>query len=179
MARFYLVLWLKWLTRISICSVLSALTLSFAITAIIYFNQNMPTLTPKVSEALFEILRFWFPLLWSLTLLVALFRSLKYIFNSCSGDYKFELLSCDSKAVIEIVGYGDLVKVWRRWFLLLIWLVGAQMVFTTAFSYVFAEKEGVFSWFNIYWLYTFVLSAGYFSFVLLANRCKRVKVKRC
>jgi len=179
MAGFYISLWLKWAIRVSICSIVSAFGLSFLIMLVIYFNQGMPTLESEVLEALFDITMFWFAIVWSLTLLVSLFRSLKYIFNSCNRAYKLQLLRCDSAEFIEPIGYGDLVKVWRKWFMLIIWLVGVQMVLSTAFSYLFLDAEGVLSWFNIYWLYAFILISGYFSFILLSNRCKRVKVLKC
>ena len=179
MAGFFITLWVKWAIRISLCSVISAFSISFFIMLFIYISQDMPTLESEVLKALFDITMFWFPIVWSLTLLLSLFRSLKYIFNSCCAEYKLQLLTCDTKEFIEVIGYGDLVKVWRRWFMLIIWLVGAQMIFSTAFAYLFMNIGGVFSWFNIYWLYAFILIAGYLSFVLLSNRCKRVKVIKC
>ena len=179
MAKFYVLLWLKWATRVSLCSVISAFSVSFVITLFIYVSQGMPTLENEVLTALLDITIFWFPIVWSLTLLLSLFRSLKYIFNSCCGEYKLQLLTCDTHEFIEVIGYGDLVKVWRRWFTLIIWLVGTQMVFSTAFTYLFMDANGVFSWFNIYWLFTFILIAGYFSFIFMSSRCKRVKIVKC
>ena len=83
MAKFYITLWVKWLTRVSLCSILSAFSISFLIMLFIYMNQGMPTLDSGVLKALFDITMFWFPIVWSVTLLFALFRTLKYIFNSC------------------------------------------------------------------------------------------------
>jgi len=179
MSRFYVTLWLKWVLRVSLCSIVSAFILSFFIMLFTYLNQGVPTLNKDVLKALFDITMFWFAIVWSFTLLVALFRSLKYVFNSCSGEYKLQLLRCDTQEFIEVIGYGDLVKVWRKWFMLIIWLVGVEMVLSTAFSYLFLDADGVFSWFNIYWLYAFILTSGYFSFILLSNRCTRVKVVKC
>ena len=179
MSKFYLQLWLKWAIRVSLCSIGFAAIVSLLISLFMYVSQGMPLLSSEVQSALLEITSFWFPLVWNLTLLFVLFRSIKYIFNSCNAGYKFELYNCRGDEIIEIIGYGDLVKVWRRWFMLIIWLVGSQMVFITAFTYMFTSYEGVFSWFNIYWLYSFTLLAGYLSFILLGNRCKRVKVSKC
>ena len=158
-------------------SVLSAL-----ITIAIYINHGMQTLNSEVFLALGAVFKFWFVILWSLTLLVALFRSLKYIFNSCQNGYKFQLLSCPNDGeseVVDIIGYGNLVKVFRRWLMIIIWLVGAQMIVVVIFTKLFSSYEGVFEWFNIYILYSFVLLAGYFSFMLLGSRCKQVKVVKC
>ena len=72
-----------------------------------------------------------------------------------------------------------MVRVWRKWFMLIIWMSAAQMVLALAFTYMFSDYESVFEWFNITWLFAFILLAGYGSFGILANRCKRVKIKQC
>ena len=139
----------------------------------------MPALNSEVFEALLNIFKFWFPIVWSLTLLLALFRSLKYIFNICFAGYELKLYSCDGKDILENIGYGDLVKVWRKWFMLIIWLVGSLMVLSLAYTYMFTSYSGVFEWFDIYWLFGFILISGYFSFIMMSARCKRVKVAKC
>lgn len=186
MNKFYLFLWLKWTTRLTISSVTLAMFFSAITTLYMYFSQGMPSFNSEIMLALFDVFKFWFPLFWSLTLLISLFRGLKYIFNNSINGYEFKLLECFSEAedssslkIIEFIGYGDLVKVWRRWFMLIIWLVGAQMIFALVITYTFSSYNGVFEWFNIYWLYGFILVSGYFSFILLGSRCKRVKVKKC
>jgi len=159
-----------------------ASVVSAFVTLFLYINRGMQTLNSELLIALSQIFFFWFAILWSVTLLVALFRSLKYIFNSCYDGYKFNLLSCPSEGeseVITLIGYGDLVKVFRRWLMLIIWLVGAQMIVAVAITKLFSFDTAVFEWFNIYVLYIFVLIAGYFSFILLGTRCKKVKVAKC
>jgi len=179
MSRFYFLIWLKWTFRLTLCSVVLALVFSLLITSITYIIQGMVALNSDVVKALFDLVQFWFPVVWSLTLLIALFRSLKYIFNSCSGGYEFKLLTCKENEIIETVGYGDLVKVWRRWFMLLIWLVGSIMIIALVFTNLFTSYSGIFEWFDIYYLFGFILLSGYFSFVLLGSRCRRIKVVRC
>ena len=182
MSEFYFLLWLKWALRLTLCSLAFASMLSLFVTVLIYMSQGMPTHSSEVFSALVEVFIFWFVVLWNFTLLIALFRSLKYVFNSCQNGYKLQLLSCPQNGgteVLEYIGYGDLVKVWRKWFMLIIWLVGAQMIFALIFTELFTSYEGIFKWFNIYVLYAFVLVAGYFSFILLSNRCKKVKIVKC
>jgi hypothetical protein len=179
MAKFYLLLWLHWAMRLSISTLLLACGFSFAITIFIYAYHGFATLNSEVYVALFDLFQFWFPIMWSAALLLALFRSLKFIFNSCNDGFMLRLTACGSSEVIEPVGYGDLVRVWRKWFMLIIWLVGAQMIVAIIFTNLFTSLSGVFEWFNIYWLFTFVLMSGYFSFILLGSRCKRVKVVKC
>lgn len=182
MSKFYFSLWIKWAFRLTLCSIAFATILSVIITLFIYISQGMPTHSGEIYSALVQVFIFWFVVLWNFTLLVALFRSLKYIFNGCHNGYKLQLLSCSKDAkseVLDFIGYGDLVKVWRKWFMLIIWLVGAQMIFALIFTKLFTSYEGIFEWFNIYVLYAFVLVAGYFSFILLGSRCKRVKISKC
>jgi len=167
MSKFYLLLWLRWVLRISLCSIGLAFIVSFILTTIIYINQDMPSLESEVLEALVDIGVFWFPIIWSFTLLLALFRGVKYIFNKNLNGHILKLLDCKYREEIEIIGYGDLVKVWRKWFMLLIWLVVVEMILSTIFMN---------EWFNIYWLFIAILVAGYFSFVLLGSRCRRVKI---
>ena len=179
MRAFYFFLWLRWVVRVSLCSFILALVSSLFLTFYIYFKQGLPSLSTDVFIALFDIVKFWFPLTWSITLLIALFRSLKYIFNVEVKGYTLKLLDCSSPEEIEVIGYGDLVKVWRRWFMLLIWLSGGQMVIAVGILYLFSIYESVFDWFSIYVLFGFILSSGYLSIILLAGRCKKVKVIKC
>ncbi|MFT7004895.1 MAG: hypothetical protein ACJAWW_002261 [Sulfurimonas sp.] len=179
MSKFFFFLWLRWSIRLTLCSTILASILSFMVVLFIYLNQSMPTLSSEIVAALFDMFKFWFPILWSLTLLVALFRSLKFIYNRCICGYELKLYTCDLKEIIETVGYGDLVKVWRRWFMLMIWLVGSFMILSLVYTYLFTSYSGVFEWFSIYWLFGFILISGFFSFIFMAARCKRVKVVKC
>lgn len=179
MSRFYFLLWIRWSFRLTICSVVLASLFALIITSYIYINQGMPTINSDIFIALKSVFIFWFPILWSLTLLLALFRSLKYIFNSCIAGYELKLYSCNSQDILDDVGYGDLIKVWRKWFMLIIWLVGALMILSLVFTSLFTSYSGVFEWFDIYWLFGFILLSGYFSFIFMSARCKRVKIVKC
>jgi len=178
-SKFYFALWTSWLSRLTLCSLFLASLASFFISLFIYISQGSQPLSVEVLIALGAIFKFWFMLLWSPALLIALFRGMKYIFNKEYGAYRLELLNCEvQKESIEFIGYGDLVRVWRRWFMLLIWLVGAEMIIAVVFSMLFSLGD-LFEWFNIYLLYAFVLMAGYFSFIILIARCKKVRVVKC
>lgn len=182
MSRFYFILWAKWALRLTLSTFFFALTFTLLITGFVYAQQGFVSLNPEVYRALFDVAVFWFAVVWNIALLLSLFRGMKHIFNSCSGGYVLELFSCENEGkseLIEVVGLGDLVKVWRKWFTLIIWLVGAQMIFAVAFSALFSASESIFDWFNIYVLYGFILVAGYFSFMILGSRCKRVRISRC
>ncbi|WP_294962717.1 hypothetical protein [Sulfurimonas sp.] len=179
MSKFYFFLWIRWSIRLTLCSTIFASIISFLITISIYTSQGMANLSSEVTDAIINVFLFWFPVVWSFTLLLALFRALKYIFNVCISGYMINLYSCDGKELLQDVGYGDIVKVWRKWFMLIIWLVGSLMILSIVFTYIFTSYSGVFEWFNIYWLFAFLLVSGYFSFMFMTARCKRIKVVKC
>jgi len=182
-SRFYFLIWLRWAFLLTSMSIFLAVILAAFITLFIYIKQGAVPLESAVYEALFKIFSFWFALSWSMTLLLSLFLSLKYLFNRCYASYKLVLLTCPNKEgrseLIELIGYGDLVKVWRKWFMLLIWLVVAQMVIAFVGMKLFSNAATLFSWFNIYVLYLLVLIGGYFSFMVLSAKCKKIKVVKC
>jgi len=182
-SRFYLLLWLRWAVGLSVLSVLLAVILSSSITLTIYINQGMKELSDEVITALSTIFEFWFAISWSVTILLSLFLTLKYVFNKCYVHFQLNLLTCPNdngkSYAIPEVGYGDLVKVWRKWLMLLIWLIGAQMIFAVIFMKLFSSYTGLFEWFSVYVLYIFLLIAGYFSFMILTLRCKKVRVVKC
>ena len=179
MSKFYIQLWINWAWRVSLCSVILACGISSLIVFGIYLNLGSIELTKDVYLALYELFNFWFPLVWSATLLLSLFRSVKYIFNRCYSGYKFELLACGTVDVIEVIGYGDLVKVWRKWFMLLIWIVGSLMILSLVFINVFTSYTSLFEWFDIYKLFSIILISGYFSFIVINGRCKNIRVTKC
>lgn len=169
MKRFYLSIWLYWSFRVILCSVLSAALLSSLITAFIYF-KHAPTLEKEVLAALFAFFKFWFLVTLNITILFALFRSIKYIFNRCFAGYSFRLFGCSKEEnYLEVVGYGDLVKFWRKWFMFLIWISAALMVLNLI----------LFDFYNVYVLYCVILISGYFSFILIGSRCKLARIMKC
>ena len=182
MSRFYFFIWLRWALLVSFSSIFLASILSAVVSLYIYVKQGSHSLNAEVTSALFEIFSFWFLLFWSVTLLLSLFLALKYIFNICYAGYKIELFSClenDKQELLEFIGYGDLVKVWRKWFMLLIWIVASFMIIALTLVYLFSSSTSLFSWFNIYILYGFILLGGYFSFMVLTMKCKRIRLKKC
>jgi len=182
MGKFYLRLWFFWALRVILCSLFFAFVFALIITLVIYAKQGFSSLDKQSISALLEIFKFWFFISLNLSVLLALFRSIKYIFNRPHAGYMFKLKQCvkeNSSEYIEVIGYGDLVIVWRKWFMLLIWLVGSLMVLALIITYLFTSYTSLFDWFNIYVLYLFILLSGYFSFFILANRCKLVKIVKC
>jgi len=184
MQKFYFELWLYWALRVVLCSVFLAALFALLITVALYIKQGMPSLSGDVQGALLELFRFWFFLALNVAVLLALFRSVKYLFNRCHAGHMLKLKKCSQEknveeAYLEFIGYGDLVKVWRKWFMLLIWIVGSFMVLALVVTYIFTPYEALFDWFNIYILYAFILVGGYFSFIFMAARCKSMRIVKC
>ncbi|WP_246153864.1 hypothetical protein [Sulfurimonas indica] len=164
------------------CSLFLAATFALLLTLFIYMKQGFPPVDEEIMGALFDVWKFWFAIALNMAVLIALFRSVKYLFNHPHAGYVLKLKKCfkeDSHEYLEVIGYGDLVKVWRKWFMLLIWLVGSLMVLALLFTYIFSFYESLFDWFNIYVLYAFILLAGYLSFIFLGSRCKSVRIVKC
>lgn len=179
MRSFYFQIWLRWAARVTLESLAFGMVMAGMIVLFIYLKKGTPSLDAEVLGALGDLFWFWFSLAWSMGLLLSLFRSLKYLFNRCIGGYKLQLLTCDAKEEIEPVGYGDLVRVWRRWLMLLIWSSAVLiMLLALVMRFVFGYTE-LFSWLSIYMLYGIILLSGYVSLVLLMTRCKKTRIVRC
>lgn len=180
MKKFYFGLWLHWMVRVVVCSVVSAGIIAALITTTVYFNKGMPNLHTEVFKALEDIFVFWFMIALNLTVLFALFRSAKYLFNRCYGGYQFAMLSCPKEGTyLEAVGYGDIVKFWRKWLMLLVWIVASFVLVSWIVSLLFIEYGKFFHYFSVWCLYGYILLAGLFSFMLIGSRCKQIRVRRC
>jgi len=179
MFKFYFLLWARWAFFVTLYSSASAVILAFFFTLGSYLYQGAPQIDVQIKEALWSVFFFWLGVAWSVSILGTLFFRLKTIFNTCIGGYRLRLLSCQSGEPLKVIGDRDIVKVWRKWFMLLLWLVAALSLFLALFFFVFYDKEGAFGWFNIYMLYGLILLAGYLSFMLLGSRCKKVRTQRC
>lgn len=178
MRRFWLGLWAYWAMWSTLFSVLSALIIAFAITLGLYLLKGAPALDGTVWSALFEIARFWFALLWSFTLLLALFLVVRRLFYRCIDHRRLMLHACDGSEVMMKAGTGDVIKVWRKWLMAMIWATAAEIIIVIAMRHL-AGFGDLLSWFSVYWLYLFVLIAGLITLPLMQARCRLVKVGRC
>jgi len=178
-SRFYLFIWFRWVIRVVFCSVFLAAVLTSLLSIFLYFYYGATTLQNEVYNALLDIFGFYFSIFWSFTLLVALFRSLKYIYNTRCCGYEFRLYGCQDREFIEKIRYSNLIKVWRKWFSVLIWIVSSIVVVSIIIGKILFGFAELFEWFNIYWLGGFTAVGGYFSFIFLPLRCKQTKVVKC
>lgn len=179
MHKFYLLLWLNWLIGVALLTLASGFVLALVITFGFYLFSSAASFSQDVIQALGEIFRVTFFVSLNLTLLLALFIRLKFLFNRCFGGYKLQLMACNLSDTIEVIGYGDMVRVWRKWFMLMVWLVGSCMVVALGISTLLLSYESLFDWFSLYWLYGFIALSGYVSFMILSARCKKVRIVAC
>ena len=182
MTKFFLFLWLYWVSYVVFWSVLLSSMAATFLSIYIYVSNGMPTLSSDVLNALLEFGFFWFFILLNLMILVVIFRSVKHLFHRCYDGYTLKLLSCPKEGVqkpLEVIGYGDLLKVWRKFFMHLVWFVAFCVVMGVVFAKLFLDGVSVFSWFSIYHLYGFILLSAYFVLMRLSVVCKLVRVGKC
>jgi hypothetical protein len=174
--KFWFKIWFFWALRFSLESVVFAAIFSSLISSAIYFLKGMPPLENDVVQALWKIFYFWFTIFWSVTLLLSLFRSVKYFFNHCYDGYVLKLFTCKGDEAIQIVGYADLSRLFRKWMISMMWSVSALMVLTSVGSYFNFASYG---WYDIYVLYLFILISGAITIPLIERRCKQVRLQIC
>lgn len=182
MSQFYRAIWIVWMMRMVGWTLLLSFAFALLITVILYLKEGTPSLSIEILRALFDISLFWFLLALNFAIPLAFFISVKSLFNLPFGGFAFELLTCPKKGesgVIKDIGYGDLLQVWRKFLFLIIYNSAILMLIAVVLSYIFTSYESIFSWFSIYLLYLFILLSGYPSIILLASRCKRVRIVTC
>ncbi len=178
MRRFWLSLWTYWAVWLTLFSVTAGLFLAAMITLSLYLLKGAPSLESEVVSALQDITLFWFGLTWSITLLIALFLVVKRLFYRCIDHRQLTLTECSGRESIQKVGLGDIIRLWRKWLMAIIWATAAQAIIVIVLRYLFGIPD-LLSWFSVYWLYLFVLIAGLITLPLMEARCKLVKVGRC
>lgn len=179
MRKFWFFLWLRWAVYVSFSSLLVALLLSVLLTSAIFFIKSNLVFTEETLLALVDILKFWMPIMWSLSFVFTLLWSLKKLFNVCINGYQLQLYDCDGKTTLSEIAIKNLRKLWRKWLFALIWTSATLTVLSVLLVYLFTLSSSLFGWFSVYWLFAFVMVSGFITLPLMAARCKMVKVVAC
>lgn len=179
MQKFFFSLWLYWAFLLTLLSIVWGLLLSGCVTVGVYLYKGAPEPDSEITAALYDIGVFWFGILWSAALPVTLLAVTKRLFNRCFYGFRMVLYSCDGSEQLDEVRLEDCLKLWRKWLFVIIWAVAAQVLVAAAAVSLLGSGGALLSWFNIYWLYLFVLLAGGITLRAMASRCKRVKVAPC
>jgi hypothetical protein len=179
MRKFWFLLWFNWAIWVSISSVLIAGVFDFFITFGLYIYKGMPELNSDTLNALTDIWLFWFSIIWSMALLLSIFLSVKRLFNRCYTNSKLQLLTCNEQELIDIVLLGDIVKVWRKWLMVIIWFVAIEILVFSVLRYILGFGMEFWEWFSMYWLYIFILFAAFLSLPLMVARCRRIRLVSC
>jgi hypothetical protein len=178
MQKFYLKIWAFWAFWITFSSILSAVIISFILTIFTYFSKDIANFDKEILTALADIFKLYFFISWGATFLISLFLSMRKILYRCFDHYHFVLYRCDLKEQILDVGLDDVIKLWRKWLFLTVWSVAFFIIIGMSISYIFSENSPMF-WFNIYWLYAFVMLSGVIIIPLITLKCKMIKIQKC
>ncbi len=178
MRKFWFSLWVYWGFWLSLFSLAFGVAGSMLITLGLYLLKGMPSLSPEIWQALADVFTFWFKIVWSVGLPLGLLLVVKRLFYRCYDHFQMHFLQCPSRTELRDLSVRDTTKLWRKWLFSLVWIVATQIIIVVAVHY-FRGAESLMGWFNVYWLYGFILIGGAVTLPLMGARCKMVQVKRC
>lgn len=175
---FALRLWLYWLWWMLLYSVAAAAVADGAAVGVIYLLKGAPQLDTSVYGALEAIARVAFVPLWCAALLWAHLMVTRRLFSCCLGGKRLILLTCKGDERIYPVGLGDVLPIWRRFLMLIVWTVALEAVLVVGIAALFggfsitthlsAPMLGVMSAFG-------ALAA----LLVMLRRCKRIRITQC
>jgi hypothetical protein len=178
MRKFWLLLWGYWAFWLTLFSAGFAAVTAMIATAVTYVITGSAQLSEEIWLALYDLFAFWFAIFWSLGLPLGLLLVVKRLFYRCVGGFQMHFLQCPSRTEIRDLKVSDTFRLWRKWLLTLIWMVATQIIVIVAIRY-FAGSDSLMGWFNVFWLYSFLMISGMLTLPLMGARCKMVQVKRC
>ncbi len=178
MIRSLFLIWLRWAVWVTLFSIVTAAVFSGGVTLYFYIAKGAVELNGDIMNALFDIGLFWFAIFWSITLPVSTFFGMKQLFKGCKNGYRLQLFSCNNE-LIELVRYENLPKVWRKWLFLMIWGIAIQLIVIVVFLYLVGTDEALMEWFNIYYLYAFVMFSSWVALSVIVKKCKLIEIERC
>lgn len=106
---------------------------------------------------------------------MALLSALRVIFYYCTSGFMLGILACGK----EELSLLKQLALWRRWLFVMIWIVGLFGVMGAVFLKLFIDDSSFFEHFTLLNLYGALIIAGYFSFILMAAKCKKIELRRC
>ncbi len=178
MIRSLFFIWLRWAAWVTLFSFVAAIVLSSGATLYFYIAKGTVELNSDIINALFDIGVFWFAIFWSITLPVSTFFGMKQLFKECKNGYRLQLFTCNNEP-LEIVRYENLLTMWRKWLFLIIWGVAIQLIVIVVFLYLLGIDEALMEWFNIYYLYAFVMLSSWATLSIMLKKCKLIELRRC
>ncbi|NOQ30708.1 MAG: hypothetical protein GQ570_06260 [Helicobacteraceae bacterium] len=178
MFTFFLRLWFHFVAYVTVYSLLWGAVLAVVITAITYFLKGAIALDADVQKVLLELAIFYFPFTWGVSFLVSMFMATRTLFYRKANGYMYELYNCDRSEKILDVTLDDALVVWRKMLFGIIWLVTLEVLLGMILSFMLSPKSPLF-WFNIYYLYVFIMIAVFVLIAVMPFRCRRVKLIEC
>lgn len=180
MWRFYFSLWLAWFLYLLLLTLGTTFLLASLVTFYTYVSKGAVVLDAVVIDALYAVFIFWFLLLLNFVLPIALFVSVKKLFNRCVNGFSLKLYACTKQEeYIEPIGFGDLIKVWRKWLLLIVWGSGAFTLLSFVVNFFLSGFTASFTFFSVYYLYGCIALSSFFAIPFLVRYCTLVGLRKC
>ena len=112
--RFWIIFYLKWILYISSLSLLIGISISFLISAFLYFSSET-----KNIDAIFTVFLFNLKIWTLLGLSISFILSFKKMFHISIENKRFTLAKhCNIQAeIVQDVTVSDIRKIWRVWLL--------------------------------------------------------------
>lgn len=173
---FYLKLYLFWALWVSTRALLYASVLSLAAAAAVYAFKGFAPLEEKTFLALQEIVRFSFPVAFSLSFIMALLLVFKALFSQKTGGFRFELYDCEGEKIPKPL-LSDVTAIWRKWLFVTIWVILIFMVLFLGVSKLLLGSFPPLSWLNGWTLYLLVVTLGGAVFVFVVHKCTKIKIR--
>lgn len=173
--KFYIKLYLFWISWVTLRTLSFALVLSFFSTLIIYFYKGTPPLNQETFLALKYIFYLSFPIFFSLGFIIMLLLVYKTLFSRIVGGKRIDLYDCEDKR-IEKPLLSDVTMIWRKWLFITVWTI---LIFLVLFLGIWKLISGSFpplSWFNGLSLYFLVSFLGGGVFILGIEKCKKIRI---
>ncbi|MBN2896974.1 MAG: hypothetical protein JXK05_13905 [Campylobacterales bacterium] len=175
---FALRLWLYWLWWVLLYSVAVAAATAAVLVGVIYVLKGAPALDADVYGALEAIARVVFVPLWCAALLWAHLMVTRRLFACCLGGRRLILLTCKGDERIYPVGLGDVLPVWRRFLMLIVWIVAVEVLLLVGVTSLWGGMSATAL------LRPSVLGAmsalgAFAALLVLLGRCKCILVTQC
>ncbi len=178
MIDLYLRLWLYWLFWLFLYSLVAAVLVDMVLVGSIYLIKGAPSLDEQVRRALGSMVLTIFGPLWSMVLIGTQLIVLRRMMQRCFGGKRMILLTCKGDERIWPVGLGDVLSVWRRWVVLIAWMVMIETVLVIGGRSLLGMSV-IGGGLDIPTVGIMIVLAVSLSLPLMMIRCRRIRVSKC
>jgi len=173
--KFYIRLYLFWISWVTLRTVFFALVFSSLSTLVVYLSKGAVALNQETLVALKDIFYLSFPIFFSLGFIIMLLLVYKAVFSRTIGGKNIALYDCEDIRVQKPI-LSDVTMIWRKWLFITVWTI---LIFLVLFLGLWKLVSGSFpplEWFNGVSLYFLVAILGGAVFILGIDKCKKVRI---